>query len=589
MKVLLIQPPIRDFYRTKGRSQPLGLAYIAANLIKHGFEAGIIDCQAEGVATAAPWPVELEHMREFYNPHDLSPFKIFGEYRHYGLSYKGLSERAAASGVQVFGISCNFSPYFKEAIEAARAVKEARPDAVVVMGGAHASSCPAEILEDRAVDYVLMGEGEERMVRLLEHLRCGRADLIASIEGVGFRFNGEIRVKPLDRRQSLAVDSLPFPAVGLLPLDKYMVGAKRCASIITSRGCPHRCSFCPCGALQNGGFRPRSPEKVMEEIIACKERYAVEAFNFEDDNIAFDQGRFGRLLDLIIGRFGERCLELYAMNGIAPWDLTPELIDKMELAGFKKLDIALVSANPGVLAKVRRPGRLDDFQRAAKAAINAGLKVIAYLIIGLPSQTLEDIIDDLLYLASQNLLIGASPFYPAPGSELYGELCDCGVITKGSYVTFRSTAFSAETRNFNRLDLLSAFRLARALNFLKSMIDDAKLRGGLLDLDTFLCEHIGEANLGALDSCWDHGREVFALQTVSSLLPLERGAMLWWLLLRSKSFYSIRLLRRGSPGKNWIYQFTREPTSLRAISIFLGKSKGKKVAGIRNKDLELML
>ncbi|MCX8011800.1 MAG: cobalamin B12-binding domain-containing protein, partial [Desulfobacterota bacterium] len=160
MKVLLIQPPIQDFYQTPTRIQPIGLAYLAASLKANGYEVEILDAQKKKRKTI-PFPPELFYLREFYPDYDRSPFKLYTHYYHFGLDWEEIKERIKNSRAEVFGISSLFTPYQAEALKIARIIKEWDKGKIVVFGGANASTRPIEILQNPEVDYVIIGEGEK--------------------------------------------------------------------------------------------------------------------------------------------------------------------------------------------------------------------------------------------------------------------------------------------------------------------------------------------------------------------------------------------------------------------------------------------
>jgi hypothetical protein len=158
MKILLIQPPIRDFYQTSIRTQPIGLAYLAASLQRNGHEVEILDCQTDK-KRRIPIPSELSYLRDFYPFHDQSPFKLFTGYYHFGIGWDEIRRRIEDSRADVFGISSNFTPYHGEALEIARMIKDLRGRKTVVMGGAHVSCDPENVLKNSFVDSVLLGKG----------------------------------------------------------------------------------------------------------------------------------------------------------------------------------------------------------------------------------------------------------------------------------------------------------------------------------------------------------------------------------------------------------------------------------------------
>ncbi|RPJ01092.1 MAG: hypothetical protein EHM36_13845, partial [Deltaproteobacteria bacterium] len=217
MKILLIQPPIRDFYQTAIRTQPIGLAYLAASLRRHGHEVEILDCQT-GKKRPIPVPPELSYLRDFYPFHDRSPFKLYSGFYHFGMRGNEIQREIDASKADLFGISSAFTPYHGEALEVARLIKEWDPKKIVVMGGSHVSADPGGVLKSPYVDYVVLGEGERRFPLLVEKIEKGHLGGVKDTDGVGYRENGETRINAVqDFIRDL--DSLPDPARDLLDLD----------------------------------------------------------------------------------------------------------------------------------------------------------------------------------------------------------------------------------------------------------------------------------------------------------------------------------------------------------------------------------
>ena len=487
MKILLIQPPIQDFYKTSIRTQPIGLAYLAASLVTHGHEVEILDGQTEK-KKSIPIPSELSYLRDFYPFNDHSPFKLYTGYYHFGMGWKEIGQKIKDSNADVFGISSSFTPYHGEAIEIARIIKEWDRRKIVVLGGAHVSCDPEGVLQSPAVDYALMGEGEKRFPLLLEQIEEQGRGSIKDIDGIGYQKDGEIQINPL---QSFIqdLDSLPPPARELLDPDRYRMRKKRSTMIITSRGCPHGCAYCSTHLVMGTSFRTRAPEAILKEMVECRKGYGIQTFDIEDDNFTFDQERAKKLMSLIIKNFGEDRLELSAMNGVSFASLDEELLKLMKRAGFRTINLSFVSTSPLTKEKMGRPKPTTEFDKILKKTEQIGLRVIAYAIFGMPGQTIEEMLDTLIYLMGKRVLIGPSVYYPTPGTPLF-ERCKREGILPSNLSQWRSSAFPLETKEFNRLDLLTLFRLARAINFIKGKMDEKELDEGITwrELDRVLKE-----------------------------------------------------------------------------------------------------
>ncbi len=551
MKILLIQPPIQDFYQTSIRTQPIGLAYLAASLGTHGHEVEILDCQTEK-KKSIPIPSELSYLRNFYPFNDHSLFKLYTGYYHFGMGWKEIEQKVKDSNADVFGISSSFTPYHGEALEIARTIKEWDRRKIVVMGGAHVSCDPEGVVQSPSVDYALMGEGEIRFPLLLEQIEKEGKGGIKDIDGIGYRKDGEIHINPLQNFiQDL--DVLPHPARELLDPDRYRMRKKRSTMIITSRGCPHGCAYCSTHLVMGTSFRTRTPEAILREMVECYKRYDIQSFDIEDDNFTFDQKRAKRLMSLVIQNFGEGKLELSAMNGVSFASLDEELLKLMKRAGFKTINLSFVSTDPLTKERMGRPKPMTEFDKILEKAEQVGLRVIAYAIFGMPGQRVEEMLDTLIYLMGKRVLIGPSVYYPTPGTPLF-ERCKKENILPFHFSQWRSSAFPIETKEFNRLDLLTLFRLARAINFIKGKIDEKELEEGMI---------------------WKE-----LIQRLNGKSKVEGEAMPWidllLLLFNERSFFS---LRKDSTKEKSVL---KEKSSEKVLDYFFDKAWESPILKSRN-------
>ena len=146
MKVLLIQPPVQDFYDTDVRLQPIGLCYLKAAVKKHLPDVDVIikdyhgGCGRRTVAI----PKELRYLTDYYPVADKSPFSTFHQYYHFGKPFDEIEAEIAEIRPDVVGISSLFTPYYREVLEVAARVKK-RLNVPVVVGGSHASAVPESL------------------------------------------------------------------------------------------------------------------------------------------------------------------------------------------------------------------------------------------------------------------------------------------------------------------------------------------------------------------------------------------------------------------------------------------------------------
>jgi radical SAM superfamily enzyme YgiQ (UPF0313 family) len=474
MKVLLVQPPVQDFYDTDVRLQPIGLAYLKAAVGKHLPEIDIVikDYHSGWGRRTVPVPKELRYLNQYYAVADKSPFSTFHQFYHFGKSFDEIEAEIAELKPDVVGISSLFTPYFREALEVAARVKK-RSKALVVMGGSHASAAPESLLASPHVDYVIRGEGEKAFVAFLRSLLDQTS--LEHVSNLAYKLNGQVVLNPM--AENFPIDELPFPALGDFVPSTYTVAGKPMTFMITSRSCPHKCSFCSVHTTFGTNYRRRSLENVLEEIeLRCRQGYRV--IDFEDDNLTYYKSTFKELCRRLIARFPAREMEYVAMNGISYLSLDDELLELMFRAGFTTLNLALVSSDKSVRETTKRPHTLEAYLRIVDKAHQLGFKIVSYQILGLPNETLESMIQTLAFNARLPVLLGASPFYRTPNSPIARGM----TLTEKDYVKARLTALAIETDNFSRDDIYTLLVTTRIINFLKGLSVTGSI--SLLDLMT---------------------------------------------------------------------------------------------------------
>ena len=520
--IVLIQPPIEDFYFTFKRSIPYGLAGIAATLIRAGHTVEIIDALAVKKSVVMPYPREMNFLESFYGEPDISHFSLFHQYRHYGYSFEHLGSKVRDKKPFMVGISSLFTPYADMALKTAQMVKKFYPRAVVVLGGHHPTRFPRWTMETPHVDFVLRGEGEAGMAMLAGriksspelfirtaqggHVTSQGEELFEKIPGIVFRTAGK-KLRTLPPAWVEDLGSLPLPALNLVNGKFYGRHGRGSAVVVAGRGCPLPCTYCSVGASsRHARFRLRPVARVLDEIQYGMAHHDVGFIDFEDENFTLNRKWCRSLLQGIYDlgqnkrhRYGpseadhhphgadKACpcmtgkksdnndavaperVELRAMNGLYPPSLDDELVGLMKRAGFQALNLSLGSTSASQLAAFRRPDVRAAHDNALMLAKKHGLTAVSYLIAGAPGQDAQQSVQDLLFLAPRRTLAGLSIYYPAPGSVDY-ERCREKDILPAHFSLMRSTALPVEDTT-TRLESVTLLRLARILNFIKYLKD----------------------------------------------------------------------------------------------------------------------
>jgi len=461
MKILLIQPPVQDFYDTDIRLQPIGLAYLKAALHQYvtGLEVIIRDYHTGMGRKTVAVPKELDYLKRYYPVADKSPFSSFHQYYHFGLGFSEIEQDIAGLKPDVVGISALFTPYFREALEVVNRVK-AQLSVPVVLGGSHVSAAPQTVLAHPNVDYVIRGEGERPLVEFINYLQGRQA--IDKVSNLGYKHAGKMVFNPM--QDNYAVDEIPAPDVSQLPLTQYHLEGKPLVFLITSRSCPHKCTFCSVHSTFGKTYRRRSVNNVLEEI---RQRYqqGYRVIDFEDDNLTYYQAEFKQLCQALIAEYPQRELELVAMNGISYLSLDDELLELMWRAGFSKLNLALVSSDKTVRTTTKRPHTLERYINVVQKAHALGLRIVSYQILGLPTESLDSMVQTLAFNSRLPVLLGASPFYRIPNSPIAQGLS----LQDADFVSARLTAMGVNDALVTRPEIYTLFITTRIINFLKSL------------------------------------------------------------------------------------------------------------------------
>ena len=436
MRVLLIQPPLEDFYTTAIRLYPLGLVYAAAVLRKLGVAVGILDCLNPLGKKHLPLPPDFRYLEPFLQQDPL----LFKRFYRFGISDAAMVRSIEEFAPDMVGISSQFTAYFSSVEKLASLIK-LHSNVPVFIGGNHASVFAAQIRQRAPqIDAVLSGPAESSLPAFINSRLSGRAT----------------DPEPLDWKTL-------EPAHDLLPEGAYRMGRKNYVSLTAGRGCPFGCDFCSVRAMFGRGIEYRTVAAVVREMEWNYLNRAVRIFNFEDDNLSFDKEWFRQLLGAVIDHPVLKEIELTAMNGMCFPTLDSALLILMRRAGFARLNLSFVTRDAGLQKRYHRPMPREDFRSIITTARELGFMITVYVIIGLPGQTYAEIRESIDYLLELGVLVGPSPFYLPPGSALFDTLNVPDSI-RLNWNLYRSTAFAIETEHLRRDQLIELFSYTRKKN-----------------------------------------------------------------------------------------------------------------------------
>ena len=441
MKITLINPPIEDFYVTGIRRQPLGLLYIAAALKAAGYNPSLLNCHS-GKKSIMELPPQFSYLETYINSPDPKLRFPYKNYAHYGMSWQEIDRQIKNSPSEIYFISSLFTTYYMETERVIEIIRKHAKSAYIAVGGYHASLYPEYYLNDTGADFVICGEGEIPSLELLRAIENG-TDL-QSVPGLVYRSNGEIKKNIHLSKPDVSL--LPYPARELLIERDFKAYKKSFVSMLTSRGCPNRCTFCTGKIIWGDGRRERAAEDVMNEISECITKFGAGIINFEDDNIFPTKKRAHEFLELLIRarKKNGTSPEFTAMNGISLEKVDEEIISLMKQAGFVELNISLVTHSEDIQKSERRPFSSAKFKSIAESARRHGMNVRGYFILGLPGQSSAEINETISFLKSNDLKVFPSVYY-----NIYSP--------KDQWKMQRSSAFYNESGLLSRDDLFRSF------------------------------------------------------------------------------------------------------------------------------------
>jgi anaerobic magnesium-protoporphyrin IX monomethyl ester cyclase len=309
-----------------------------------------------------------------------------------------------------------------QSVEEAVALLKARlgPQVPIILGGPHATTLPELALQNPHIDFLVYGEGEYVFRDWLRQVERGDTNWAAN-KGLWYKDAAGRVVDGGERELIPDLDELPFPARHLFDLKAYPLYAptgEQMVTVLTSRGCPYKCSFCFKGIVGRT-YRQRSPENIVAELRQLIDQYGVRNFYFMDDLFTINVKRLEAILDYFI----EQDLDV-RWRCLARVDrVTPDLLRKMYRAGCRQIHFGIESGNPEILKKTAKHIDLDQVRQAIEWTEDAGIMSKGYFILGLPGdneQTMQETIEFAASLRLSEAMFSIAT--PMPGTELWEEL-----------------------------------------------------------------------------------------------------------------------------------------------------------------------
>ena len=326
-----------------------------------------------------------------------------------GYSVRQVQKKIALFQTDLIGVSMT-SLFHRSVYEILHTFKRQFPTLPIVAGGPHISTMRQQVLEEcSAIDYATTLEGDDTLLELCQ----GKP--VEQIKGLLYRTPTNEILYTGDRQFIMDLDRLPFPKYKNFELSKYVA---REIGIITSRGCPYACTFCPVKTTIGRTTRFRSVQPIVDELEYWY-RQGYRDILILDDNFAMKQDRVYAICDEIEKR-GLQGFRFRCGNGIRADHVDYDLLKRMYAVGFRFLSFGVESANDRVLQAIKKGEHLARIEQAVKDACEIGYDVTLFFIIGLPTETPKEAEASIRF--AQKYPVFDAKFYnliPFPNTEIY--------------------------------------------------------------------------------------------------------------------------------------------------------------------------
>jgi radical SAM superfamily enzyme YgiQ (UPF0313 family) len=402
--LLLVNPWIYDFTAYDFWSKPLGLLYIASILREQDYKISYIDCMDRYNREILElqnreFPQKDEFGRGPFYKEEVKKLEVLKNiprrFSRYGITenvfINELTKMPSPQAVLITSIMTYWYPGVSRVIEL---IKEVFPGIPIILGGIYATLCFEHASKFSGADYVIKGNSVSDLIKILE-------------QHVGNKNNYSKYKKGLEK--------MPYPAWDLYSNLDYIC-------ILSSRGCPYRCSYCASFRI-NPKLEFRNPKEIVKEIEYWHREREIKDFVFYDDALLINsEDNFLMILEGLINK--KLAVRLHTPNGIHVRMINEKIALKMYQAGVETIRLGFETVDPRLQSETGGKVTNLEFKEAVDYLLRAGFKtsqIGAYLLIGLPGQNLQEIFDSIRFVIDCGAHPRLAKFSTIPGTKIWSE------------------------------------------------------------------------------------------------------------------------------------------------------------------------
>ena len=376
-KILLINPA----YKSREYFFPLGLGYLAGACEHAGIHVECLDLNVDNLST------------------------------------EDVIKKIRDDDIFVIGIG-GFSTQLKSTIELSNTIKNASPDATIIVGGIQVFGCEDFIFNHSKADIICVGESEIILPELVQALYQGND--INNIPSIKYRYGNRI----IDNGGFFVIDDinkLHFPKYDAFNIDSYIegnyhrIGDKRTIDFICSRGCPYKCSYC-INSKKPVKMRYRNVDNILAEIRFLKNNYRINDFSFADEIFTINRHKAIEICEALTNE------NISWLTSVRADGIDEELLSSMEKAGCRMLLIGFESGSEKILKSMNKKVKLETYYEAIKLLKKYNMSFYPNFMIGMPDESEETIKETEKFCIDNQIIFGPSYVTPFPGSKLYDDI-----------------------------------------------------------------------------------------------------------------------------------------------------------------------
>ncbi len=321
------------------------------------------------------------------------------------------------------GITAMTGYQIKHGLEEAKYVRSLNPNVHIIWGGVHPSSMPEQTAKNRYVDIVVKGEGEAILPRICQHLEKGES--LKDVPSITYKTKEGIKSNPGTAFMDL--NKIKREPWHLIDVKKYMrkeLGVDKVLTLVTSKGCPGRCTFCYNYQFNKSQWRGKKAEYVVDEIEYLTKEYGAKGIYFIEDNFFADKERVREICETIIKKginisMGASC----RVDTMSRYE--DEFMAMLKKAGFKFILCGVESGSQKILNSIKKGITIEQILITTKKLRDYNITTVFTFMSGFPNETKEDLymtmdlIDKIREINPKANISGIFPYTVYPGAEMY--------------------------------------------------------------------------------------------------------------------------------------------------------------------------